>query len=200
MARPRRFTDDQVLDAARDLLADPAVTRPTIAEIGRQAGIHTGSIYLRFASRDELLSSLWLRSIRRFHRGFIDALHGPEPLLAAALHQPLYCRRYPTEARAMKMFHRQDLLQVGSEALRDQIEHVNDEMNAALRDAAQDTFASIDSQVMAWVEAAVKAIPYGLIRDYIARAAPIPDWVDDVVRAASGAVLQQRAEIGRAPG
>ncbi|SDT41326.1 TetR/AcrR family transcriptional regulator [Microlunatus soli] len=189
MARPRQFTDDQVLDAARDLLADPSVTRPTIADIGRQAGIHTGSIYLRFASRDELLARLWLRSIRRFHVGIMEATRGPDPLLTAALHQPRYCRQHPTEARAMKMFHRQDLLQVGPDDLRDQVARVNDEMNAALGDAIHAAFGELGPQGRAWVDAAVKAIPYGLIRDYIARAAPIPDWIDDVVRAATSAVL-----------
>ncbi len=78
MARPRRFTDDQVLDAARDLLADPAITRPRIAAISAASGVHTGSIYVRFASRDELLARLWLRSIRRFQAGLIDALSGPD--------------------------------------------------------------------------------------------------------------------------
>ncbi|WP_243749682.1 TetR/AcrR family transcriptional regulator [Nocardia ignorata] len=73
MARPRLFTDDQVLDAARDLLADPAVARPSIAAIGKAASVHSGSIYVRFASRDELLARLWLRSIRRFHEGFVSS-------------------------------------------------------------------------------------------------------------------------------
>lgn len=191
MARPRQFTDDQVLDAARDLLADPKVSRPTIAEISRRAGIHTGSIYLRFASRDELLARLWLRSINRFHVGLITALQGPDPLLAAAMHQPLYCRAHPTEARAMKMFHRNDLLQIDSDRLRDQISHVNDQMNAALRAAVEKRYGLLDADGWAWVEAAVKAIPYGLIRDYIARAAPIPDWIDDAVRESSGAMLRR---------
>ncbi|MGW6697379.1 TetR/AcrR family transcriptional regulator [Nocardia sp. NPDC055049] len=191
MARPRLFTDEQVLDAARDLLADPAITRPTVTAITRAAGVHAGSIYVRFASRDELLARLWLRSIRRFHEGFITALTGPAPLLAAATFLPRYCRAHPTEARAMKMFHRDELLEVGAEDLRAAIAGVNDEMNAALLTAVVTEFGVADDRSLAIADAAVKAIPYGLVRDYIARAAPIPDWIDDVVATASGAVLDQ---------
>ncbi|WP_245914798.1 hypothetical protein [Nocardia fluminea] len=78
---------------------------------------------MRFASRDELLAQLWLRSIRRFHEGFVAALTGPAPLPSAATFLPRYCRAHPT--------------------------------------------------------------------DYIARAAPIPGWIDEVVATASGVVLDE---------
>ncbi|MEV0080139.1 TetR/AcrR family transcriptional regulator [Nocardia neocaledoniensis] len=191
MARPRLFTDDQVLDAARDLLADPAITRPAITAIGKAAGVHTGSIYVRFASRDELLARLWLRSIQRFHVGLLDALAGPSPLLAAATYLPRYCRDHPTEARAMKMFHREELLDVGPDELRFAIATVNDAMNAALLAAVATEFGAADEHATAVAEVAVKAIPYGLVRDYIARAAPIPDWIDEVTATATGAVLDR---------
>ncbi len=191
MARPRLFTDDQVLDAARDLLADPAITRPAITAIGKAAGVHTGSIYVRFASRDELLARLWLRSIQRFHVGLLDALAGPSPLLAAATYLPRYCRDHPTEARAMKMFHREELLDVGPDELGSAIATVNDAMNAALLAAVATEFGAADEHATAVAEVAVKAIPYGLVRDYIARAAPIPDWIDEVTATATGAVLDR---------
>lgn len=191
MARPRLFSDDQVLDAARDLLTDPRITRPGIAAISAASGIHTGSIYVRFASRDELLARLWLRSIRRFQAGLIDALSGPDPLPAAAVYLPRYCRNHPTEARAMKMFHRDDLLDTGPDDLRTAIAAVNDEMNAVLRDAVAAEFGVADEFGMAVAGAAVKAIPYGLVREYIARAAPIPEWVDDIVATASTAVVRE---------
>ncbi|MBF6352305.1 MULTISPECIES: TetR/AcrR family transcriptional regulator [Nocardia] len=194
MARPRRFTDDQVLDAARDLLADPAITRPTIAAISAASGVHTGSIYVRFASRDELLARLWLRSIRRFQSGLIDSLSGPDPLLAAAAYLPRYCREHPTEARAMKMFHRDELLDIGTDDLKAAIATVNDEMNTAIQDAVTAEFGVADEFGMAVATAAIKAIPYGLVRDYIARAAPIPVWIDDIATTASTAVVR---ELGR---
>lgn len=199
MARPRRFTDDQILDAARDLLADPAISRPAIAAISTASGIPTGSIYLRFASRDELLARLWLRSIRRFQTGLIHALNGPDPLLAAAAYLPRYCRDHPTEARAMKMFHRDQLLDTGPDDLRTSIATVNDDMNAALRTAVTTQLGTADEHAMDIARVTVKAIPYGMVRDFIARAAPIPEWVDDIVATATKAVVQEfvrRAALG----
>ncbi|MEV6254465.1 TetR/AcrR family transcriptional regulator [Nocardia sp. NPDC051929] len=196
MARPRRFTDEQILDAARDLLADPATTRPTIAAISAASGVHTGSIYVRFASREELLARLWLRSIQRFHIGFVAALSGADPLLAAAMHLPRYCREHPTEARAMKMFRREELLEVGSAELRADIAGVNDRMNDALRAAVAAECGEADEHHMAIAVAAVKAIPYGLVREYIANAVAIPDWVDDVTATATAAVIHKLRRTG----
>ncbi|WP_433732475.1 TetR/AcrR family transcriptional regulator [Nocardia sp. CA-129566] len=191
MARPRRFTDDQILDAARDLLADPTTTRPSIAAISAASGVPTGSIYVRFASREELLARLWLRSIRRFQIGIVAALSGADPLLAAAIYLPRYCRENPTEARAMKMFRRDELLEVGPDELRADITAVNDQMNDALRTAVIAEFGDADEHRMVIAVAAVKAIPYGLVREYIACAAPIPDWVDEVTATATAAVVRK---------
>lgn len=102
---------------------------------------------------------------------------------------PRYCRENPTEATAMKMFHHDELLDVGPDELRTALATVNDGMYAALFTAVDAEFGTADVRSIAVAEAAVKAIPYGLVRDYIARAAPIPDWVDTVT--ASGAVLAE---------
>ncbi|WP_245720455.1 hypothetical protein [Nocardia uniformis] len=48
-----------------------------------------------------------------------------------------------------------------------------------------------DEHAMAIAVAAVKAIPYGLVREYIAAAAPIPDWVDDITATAAAAVVHE---------
>lgn len=52
-------------------------------------------------------------------------------------------------------------------------------------------FGVADELGMAVAAAAIKAIPYGLVRDYIARAAPIPAWIDDIAATASTAVVRE---------
>ena len=94
----------------------------------------------------------------------------------------------------MKMFHRDELLGTGPDDLKAAIATVNDEMNAAIRDAVTAEFGFADEFGMTVATAAIKAIPYGLVRDYIARAAPIPAWVDDIAATASTAVVR---EFGR---
>ncbi|GAA2854656.1 hypothetical protein MIAR_14650 [Microbacterium arabinogalactanolyticum] len=188
-----------MLDAARDLLADPAIIRPSIADISRASGVHAGSVYLRFSSRDELLARLWLRAIERFHTTLFEAMEADDPLLEAALHQSRYCRAHPTEARAMKMFGQGQLAGVGSEELQKQILHVNDEMGARFRDVIRERYGADDPALTVQAYTVVRAIPYGLIRGFIAQASPIPSWIDDVVRAAVAAALDAlplRAEDG----
>lgn len=108
MPRPARFSDDDILDGtARALLAHGP--RVTIADVAREIQGPSGSIYHRFASRDELL----IRSIRRFHVGLLEAsaLEDPErAVVASAPHIPAHCRAHPAEARAMLLFSRARLL------------------------------------------------------------------------------------------
>ncbi|MFE7799973.1 hypothetical protein [Nocardia sp. NPDC057440] len=70
-------------------------------------------------------------------------------------------------------------------------------MDDALRAAAVAEFGDADEHRMAIAVAAVKAIPYGLVREYIAAAMPIPDWVDNVTATATAAVVHELRPTGR---
>ena len=63
MARPAKFSLDDLLDAAGRVLLEKG-RDITMAQIADAAGAPTGSVYHRFASREELLIRLWLRSIK----------------------------------------------------------------------------------------------------------------------------------------
>lgn len=54
MSRPRSITDEQILDAARAEFLEQGVSATT-ADIARRAGISEGTIFRRFATKDELL-------------------------------------------------------------------------------------------------------------------------------------------------
>ncbi|WP_280352407.1 hypothetical protein [Nocardia abscessus] len=68
---------------------------------------------------------------------------------------------------------------------------INSRIHDALRAAVATEFGETDEHRMVIAVAAVKAIPYGLVREYIAGAAPIPDWVDDVIATATAAVVHK---------
>lgn len=55
----------QILDAAERLLVDRGL-RTSIAEIADAAGVAKGTVYLYFASRDDLLAALRARYLERF--------------------------------------------------------------------------------------------------------------------------------------
>ena len=64
---PRKslYSPEAMLDVARDLLLDEGAHGATIDAISTVSGAPTGSIYHRFGSRDELVTRLWMRAVRR---------------------------------------------------------------------------------------------------------------------------------------
>lgn len=191
MARPQKFTSDEILDAAADAVA----TRwrdATIGDVAQRVGAPVGSIYHRFGSREELFVSLWLRSIRRFHAGLVEAATDPDPhnaLLRCALHLPRFCREHPLDAGAMTLYRQPDLLEDCPPTLREDVVHLNDEAFGILHSLASRRYRDVGPRHIALVKLAVGESPYGLVRRHLREAAQIPEWMDDVVMAASTAIL-----------
>jgi AcrR family transcriptional regulator len=84
MPRPALHTTDDVLDAARDLVVETGPRAVGIRDIAQRSGAPSGSLYHRFRSRDELVARAWLRAVRRFQAGYLEALAHDDPLEAAA--------------------------------------------------------------------------------------------------------------------
>lgn len=194
MGRSRKFTDDQLLDAARDAVA---VHGPgaTVAQVSAASGAPTGSIYHRFRSRDELLVRLWLRSIERFHDRLLQVEHEHDDpgdaLVALAVETARYCREHPAEARAMTLYRHERLVQSAPEVLRDRVVHLNDRAFAMFGRLGAQCFpaSAADPRVVELVFTCVVGLCYGLIRPYIVAGAPIPVWLDDVIARACAAGL-----------
>lgn len=191
MARPARFTRDGILDAA----AQAAALRwreATVADVADRLGTPSNSVYYRFGSKDDLFGSLWLRSIRRFHVGLLEALRLPDARVAAveaAAHIPAFCRAHPLDAVAMTLYRQQDLAEKVVGTLRADVEHVNDEVIEAMVDLARRRFGRTDPDTLALVAVACQETGYGLVRRYLHREVDMPDWLDDAVRASCAAIL-----------
>lgn len=86
-ARPRRqppdVRRDQLLDAAEEVLMTKGLAATTVADVAEEAGLAKGTVYLHFASKDELLAGLRARHLQRF----AEALGPPEPDGRAAVEQ-----------------------------------------------------------------------------------------------------------------
>src|SRR5919109_423398 len=112
MARPAKFSDDDILDAALRRVALDGAAGATIARIADEAGGPTGSIYHRFRSRELLLARLWLRTVAQFQDGFLAALAGPDPVEAgrdAVRYMLRWCREHLPEAQLLLLHHLDDL-------------------------------------------------------------------------------------------
>lgn len=188
MARPARFTDDDLLDAAAVALGEvgPGLT---VADVGRAAGAPTGSIYHRFASRDELLARLWIRSIQRFHVGLLAAFETDDPdaaVVAAATHVPRYCREHPRDALAMTLHRQSRLVETCPEDLRETVAHVNDDIEAATRALVRRRYGRVTARRTEVVRIATRLCPYGMVRPFVG--GPVPDLLDDAVAASALAI------------
>lgn len=189
MARPPRFTDDDVLDAAARAVHEHG-RDATVNQVAQALGGPTGSIYHRFASREHLMTSLWLRAVRRFHAGLLDAYAAPDPheaLLASARHIPRYCRENPVEANALTLYRQPDLAGTAPEALREAVRTINDPVVEAATALVRRRFGSVSEHHVRVVLLATQACPYGLVRPHVGR--EVPDWLEDACVAAAGGIL-----------
>jgi AcrR family transcriptional regulator len=190
VARPAKFTDDQVLDAATAAVATfgPSVT---IAQIAMEMDAPVGSIYHRFESRDHLLVRLWLRSISRFQAGLLDAARDADvdqALLRSALHIPRFCREQPSTGLTMTLFRQQRLARNCPPGLETEVANVNDAVDAALADLVRRRWGRSSERRHRLTVTAVRQSPYGLVRPYVG--GEVPAWLDGVVEASTTAILR----------
>jgi AcrR family transcriptional regulator len=189
MARPSKFSHDQLLDAARAAIARHG-TNTTIGQVSEEIGAPVGSIYHRFASREELFVSLWLRAIHRFHVGLLAAAEiddARQALAASAVHIPRYCREHPDEALAMTLYRQKVLVTTAPASLLADVRTVNDDVIAAMTALCARRYGTATDHRLILVAMAVQQCPYGLVRPHVG--ADVPLWLDDVVLASSLAIL-----------
>lgn len=189
MARPAKFSHDEILDAARDAVALHG-TAATVAQVCALAGAPTGSVYHRFPTREHLFVTLWLRAVRRFQEGLLEAAALPdadEALAAVAVHIPRWCREHPAEAKALTLYRQQVLVRHAPAELVDEVRTLNEAVDAAGRALCRRRYGRTTKHLQALVLTAVRQCPYGLVRPYVG--GDVPRWLDDAVLAASAAIL-----------
>ena len=191
MARPSKYTADDILDGALNAVALHG-PQTSVADVSSAIGVTTGSVYHRFGSRDELFARLWLRSVRRFQAGLFELAEQEDAGLAlidSAVHVVRYCRHHREEALAMTLWRQPALARTGPEAVREEALHINDDYLSVTRALVARRYGRVTPRRMELVTAACQAVPYGLVRPHLAEGTEIPRWLDDVVRTAAGAIV-----------
>lgn len=184
MGRPAKFTEDDILAAALALAAGSGPAAVTMTAIATRLQAPTGSLYHRFASRDLLLASLWIRSTLRFQRGFIDALDADD-VQAAALHTPRWCRQHLAEARILLLYRRQDLIAAWPAELGAELDQLNSRLSDALG-AFVARHPGLDLERLIFVTVDT---PYGAVRRHLLADRPPPPQVDELIAATCSALL-----------
>jgi AcrR family transcriptional regulator len=199
MGRPAKFTGDQMLDAARSLLAAGGPAGVSMQGVAVALNAPSGSVYHRFAGRDVLLGSLWLRSIERFHSGLFAELARPDPFVAArrgAAHVLAWSRAYLDDARILLAYRSSDLLTAGWPAqLQDRDARQRARLESALKELGH-RLGATDQAGWRRLRFAVIDIPYAAVRESLQRGvAPEPE-LTEMVDTAVFAVLSPFATRG----
>lgn len=196
MGRTAKYSEQDILDAALELIAEDGAHAATAVAVAKRLGAPSGSIYHRFPSRDLLVATLWVRTVQRFQRGFLDALASPDPRNAAeraVRHTLDWSTAHPTEAKLLTRHRREDLIALWPDALGDELRTLNDDVGRAIRRFAAARFEQVDSATLGRTRLALIDLPYSAAR-LIIRESAQPPWLMRSVLAASAAVLDADAD------
>ena len=192
MARPAKFSDDEILDATLHRITSGASA--SIAAIAAEVGAPTGSIYHRFSSRDVLVAQLWLRTVGEFQDQLVAVLAESDAVAAGrhAVHFFLeWCRSHPVEAQLLLLHRRDDLLADGwPDEVRDRAAAVAEQFDHGMRVFTRRRLGSLSQAAQRRAAFAVIDIPFAAVRRHLTAGEPPPTLLDDLVVRAHDAVLE----------
>ena len=193
MARPQLYSEDTILDAARDLVLQGGARAATVSAIATASGAPKGSIYHRFASLNDLLAEIWIRAVRRSQGAFLDALDDPDPINAAvagALSIHDFAEREPADARLLAALRREDLIQrVDTARLHHELAVLNRPLEQAMRQLARRLYGSAKRDHIERTVCAVIDLPIGATRRHLIAGTPLPKTLRRQLEAAVRAAL-----------
>lgn len=202
MSRRPKYTRDQIIDAAQaEVLKHGFDT--TLSQVAQRIGAPIGSLYHRFSSREELMATLWVRAIKRWHTRLFEIIEaGDDPnevLVSMAVETARYCRAHPDEARAMTLYRHSNLVVSCPENLHEEVATINDAIFGRIAELARLRFPARahDPELVFFVFTSVNQLAYGLVRPFIGSPEPIPQWMDELICLASAAALTLGDEAER---
>src|SRR5829696_6449316 len=184
MARPAVHPRDSILDGARAIALDDGAGSATVEAIARRTGAPVGSIYHRFASRDDLLAQVWIRAVRRSQARFLIAIDRPDSVdaaVAGALSILDFCRDEPEDARLLAAVRASDLMRADlSDALARDLADVNRGLLRAVRRLSVALHGRKTDAALQRTLLAVFDLPYGAARRHLVAGSPLPGalWAD----------------------
>lgn len=183
MGRQPKFSTDNLLDAALRIALDDGPNAVTASAVARVSGAPSGSVYHRFASSDEILARLWLRTIAEFQSGFINALRDDETVAAAAAaitHVFAWCDENPGEARLLLAFDEQEIERRAPDAVVGELHERNRTAREAVAAWTRRHFADPGLEEFDRAMYALVDLPYGAVRRHLPDGRP-RRWLRDTV-------------------
>jgi len=192
MGRPAKYSKEQILDAAAILTARGGPTATTVVAIAEALGAPSGSIYHLFPSRDLIVATLWIRTVRRFQSGYLDALAHPDVRTArdrAVLHVLRWSAQNPDDARVLTLHSRVELLEAWPVELGAELETLNDAVESAIVEHVRLSRGATTADAVSATYFALVGIPYSAVRFAMSAGEPLDGWLEAAVLRASAAVF-----------
>ncbi|MDR7312641.1 AcrR family transcriptional regulator [Nocardioides luteus] len=190
MVKPARFTSEEILDAAAQAV-HTHWRSATVAHVTALLGAPSGSIYHRFASRDALFASAWVRAVGRFHAQFDDIREISDPVEAiveTGMLIPTFCRANPVDARMLTVYRHRDLVAAPPAGLEDVLPDLNAPVGGLIAHLAERRYGQVSRRSLEVTALAARDTPLGMVRTLLGE--PIPIWLDNPIRAAIRAVAE----------
>ncbi|MFI8774852.1 TetR/AcrR family transcriptional regulator [Gordonia sp. NPDC062954] len=192
--REPRYSIDEILDAALELVVEDGPAAATVSAVARRIGAPSGSVYHRFASRDELMARLWLRSIARYQEGVVTALRrndANEAARAAVAHCFDWTAAHPGESALLLQYNKRDLLRAWPDTLAAELRTHNRRTREVVRGYARQRFGSSDAEVMDRVTFALVDLPYAAVRRHLPDRGRPAEWLRDFTLRSAEAILAE---------
>jgi AcrR family transcriptional regulator len=183
------FTDDQLLDAARDLVAQGGARAITLQAVAERAGAPNGSIYHRFRSLDDLIARAWLRAARRTQQAALDAGDEVEDIALAIYDRCLADR---ADAILLGALGQRDLarLRLSPQTRRD-VDEANAPVDGLMRTVAKSTFGRARAADRHLLLQLTVDLPYAFVRRHLEAGTTPPRTDRDRLRAAVRAAMKE---------
>ncbi len=184
------YTVDQILDAATGAVHEHW-RAATVAHVLARLDAPSGSIYHRFASRDALFASAWVRAVHRYHAQFDGIYEIADPvgaIVETGLLIPRFCRAHPRDARMLTVFRHRDLVAAPPAGLDGSLHDLNAPVSRLLTHLTERRYGRVSERGLALVALATRDAPLGMVRSLIGE--PIPGWLDEPVRSACTAIAR----------
>lgn len=192
MGRPAQISQEDLIAAATLVAARQGPAATSIAAVCKSAGIPTGSIYHRVASRDALLAEIWLSAAERFQTLAIErisAARTEDDAVECALLTPRFARSDHAAAVVLNSHRREEFIRPEApEEFRNRATKLAAELREGIAQAAARLLPS-DPRGKERMAVALIGIPLGAVRIFLPQAVP-PIEIDATIEAAVRAALR----------
>ncbi|MFF5447638.1 TetR/AcrR family transcriptional regulator [Streptomyces sp. NPDC012888] len=193
MARPPRFSTEQLLDAAVRLAAAGGPACVTMSAVAQAVGAPSGSVYHRFSGRTALLAEVWLRTVERFQEGYADVL-GSEgdprrAARAASRHVVAWSRHHPEEA-ALLLYGAADFDRAHwSQEHITRADAGNHRTLAAVHGLGE-ALGAVGEQARERVTLALIDLPLSIVRRHVRAGTELPPHAEDLAEQCTAALVE----------